>query len=158
MRTTYYTRMKDLKQILNLTYPFSAIAFLFFMLGLSCLAHKTPEYYYTQGKNETVNTDYYKAINNFTRAIKLKPGYREAYIERANANMAVDSILNAIRDYDSILVMVKTVAQKGEFTYKKAYAHYLLNGRDSIYCKLVTIACDQYGFNVACDKRRIHCK
>lgn len=137
---------------------FTWILFVFIALAPSCPS-KSPEYYYQQGKIESAKTNSYVAIKYFTKAIKLKPDYLEAYLDRASAYLSLDSIIMAIRDYDSALVMKGiNVQQRGEYTYMKAYAHYLLNGYDSAYCKLVNEACDRYGDNKACDERRLHCK
>lgn len=134
------------------------ITFLLITLAPSC-PNKSPEYYYQQGKIESAKTNSYVAIKYFSKAIKLKPDYLEAYLDRASVYLSLDSIKRAITDYDSALVMKNiNVQQKGEYTYLKAYAYYLLNGYDSTYCRLVNEACDRYGDNKSCDERRLYCK
>jgi len=136
------------------------MSFLLITMAPSCPdINKSPEYYYEKGKIEGSNGKTYDAIKLFTIAIKLKPNYIDAYLERAKSNLAVDSILNAINDYDSILVMKSlNVQQRGEYTYLKSSAHYLWYGHDSAYCKLVNEGCDKYGHVKCCDIRRIKCK
>lgn len=136
------------------------VSFLLVTLAPSCPAHfKKPEYYYEQGKIESKKGNAYVAIKLFTRAIKIKSDYLEAYAERAKSNIEIDSVLNAISDYDSILAMNNlNVQQRGEYIYLKSYAHYLWFGYDSVYCRLVNEGCDKYGNNKCCDIRRIKCK
>ena len=97
---------------------------------------KTPEYYLNQGKRQMADTDTHEAIKSFTRAIKLNPNYMDAYMERAKANLVVDSIINAIGDYDSVMVRLKPneYMKMGELYFLKGDALFLL-GADTIACR-----------------------
>lgn len=94
---------------------------------------KTAEWYYEQGVVEKNNTNSYVAINNFNKAIKVRPHYYDAYYKRAETYLSMDSIDSAVRDYDSLLVITTTQEDRGRLFYLKGNALYL-NSRDSLAC------------------------
>lgn len=120
---------------------------------------KSAEWYYEQGVIESRNTNSYVAIDNFTKAIKKKVGYYEAYKERADIYLSLDSIDSAIRDYDSLIVM-KYVSSNQErlsqFYYLKANALYL-GSQDSSACKFWKQARD-LGHGNSWNQIRKYCK
>lgn len=106
---------------------------LLLLLFSSCAIHP-PEYYYGKGRVASANTDYLVAIKNFTKAIDKKHNYIEAYYERANASLAIDSIDNVIKDYDTLLVFIKeNQIKRGELLYMRGNAFYLIS-KDSLAC------------------------
>lgn len=130
--------------------------YLIFILFLfSC--KNPPEFYYSQGRTDSMRTNYYEAIEHLTKAIKMKPKYIEAYSERANAYMQIDSMEKAIQDYDSLLSFTKNNYQKqGELHYLKGNAFYLLV-QDSLACKEWRIAKELNCYG-AWNKIRNNCK
>lgn len=96
---------------------------------------KSAEWHYQQGKNQMTQTDTYEAIKSFTQAIKKKPDYIDAYMERAKANISVDSVQNAVRDYDSLLVKINPndYMRLGEIYFLKGDALYLVS-EDTLAC------------------------
>ena len=118
---------------------------------------KSAEWYYEQGVAETKNANPYVAINNFTKAIKKKPDYYSAYMERASAYLSVDSVDGAIRDYDSLL-NIKSLNQEkiAQLYYLKGSALYL-NSADSSACFHWRKAKD-LGHNDSWNKIRKFCK
>lgn len=124
--------------------------FFIILLGILLLHCKTPvksssaapevkknsaEWYYQKGILEHKVTNTYVAIDYFTKAIKKNPDYIEAYMERAKASLSVDSIHNAIRDYDSLFVKMKPndYVKLGELNLMKGDALYLAS-QDSAAC------------------------
>jgi len=105
-----------------------------FIIFNSCVT-QTAESYYAQGKNEAIQTNDYVAIQKYTKAIKLNPNYINAYMDRAKSFMAVDSIRNAIRDYDSVLVKIdiNSYEKRGQLYLIKGDAYFVLS-EDSLAC------------------------
>ena len=107
--------------------------FIFIAIQNSCVK-KTPEIYYQMGEDEMLKTNSYVAINYFTKAIREKHDYKEAYQQRASVYLVLDSIDATIRDYDTLLVLTKGDQQKqGYLHYLKGNALYL-NSADSSAC------------------------
>jgi hypothetical protein len=84
-------------------------------------------------------------------------GECQAYVERANTCMAIDSIDRAIRDYDFLLNMKSLNQDKlAKLYYLKGNALYL-GSRDSLACTCWRKAKD-FGHNDSWDKIRKNCK
>ena len=134
------------------------ISLIFVILLSSCATKKTAEFYFQQGKNEAVQTNAYVAIENFTKAIKKNPNYIEAYMERASVNVSIDSLMNAIRDYDSVLVKTNKndYENKGKLYLKKGDAYYGLS-EDTLACRCYTDAKNMNN-NTAWNRLRDRCK
>lgn len=102
----------------------------------SCATKKNAEYYFQQGKNAVAATSDDVAISNFTKAIKKNPEYIDAYLERAKVSLSIDSIQNAISDYDSVLVKTdrNDYEKQGKLYLMKGDAYYRLS-EDTLACK-----------------------
>jgi len=94
------------------------------------------EWYYQKGILEQKGANTYVAIDYFTKAIKKSPDYTNAYTERAKAYISVDSIQNAVRDYDSLLVKTKPndYVRLGDIYLMKGDALYL-GSEDTLACR-----------------------
>jgi len=125
---------------------------------ISCLIKKkSPEYYFEQGKIECAKTNTYVGIKLLTRAIKLKPHYIEAYMERARAYQSVDSIEREISDYDTLLVWNRNSQEQcGKLYWLIANAYYL-KGEDNLACENWRRSRDLNNI-AAWDKIRKYCK
>ena len=108
---------------------------MFIFLISSCATKKTADFYFQQGKHKAAEGYTYAAIESFTKAIEKNPNYVEAYTERASANMHTDSIWNAIKDYDSLLIKTSSseYIKKGNLYLLKGDAYYMLT-EDSLAC------------------------
>lgn len=106
------------------------------VLAPSCPS-KSPEYYFQEGEKLYKSGSTELAVKYYTKAIKDRPDYMEAYMSRAKANMSIDSIHNAMADYDTLIVrmlMVNDYQKLGEVYFLKGDAHFLLS-QDSLACK-----------------------
>ncbi|MBI9038287.1 MAG: tetratricopeptide repeat protein [Bacteroidales bacterium] len=73
---------------------------LILMLAFSACRNKTPEEYYNKGNEEAKQGNYEEALENFNKAIELKPEYTDAYINRAYyAKENLNDYKGAIEDY-----------------------------------------------------------
>lgn len=112
------------------------IIFSFIALAPSCPS-KSPEYYYLEGEKLSKSGNNELAIRYYSAAIKNNHNYIEAYMARAKANMLIDSIRNAMVDYDTLIVKIlhsNDYQKLGDIYFLKADAHYLLS-EDSLSCK-----------------------
>ena len=134
------------------------VIFLLLTLAPSCpKPPRTAEDYFSYGKAYMGQNDFIQAQRYFTKAIKAKPRYYEAYIERIKAWEQTDSLQNAINDYDTLLIFKNlTVDQTAELTFLKANQYYLLS-QDTLACAGWRRACD-FNHNKACDLIRKRCK
>ena len=100
---------------------------LLFILVLSGCPKATPKQYFDIGKQKEAEGDNISAIKLFTKAIEKQPKYIDAYIERAKTWVKEDSMQNAIKDYDSLLLFTKNIQDKqGEFYLLRGNANYLI--------------------------------
>lgn len=130
--------------------------FLLISLAPSC-NKKSPEYYFNYGRHYMADNDFVQAQKYFSRAIKLSPRYYEAYAERAKAWEQLDSLKNAIADYDSMLTFKNlTVSKTADLYFSKANVYYLLT-EDTLACQVWRKACN-LNHNKACDYIRKWCK
>lgn len=132
------------------------IIFLLITLAPSCPS-KSPQYYFEYGKKYMTQNDFIKAQRYFTKAIQTSPRYFDAYLERAKAWEKIDSIKNAIKDYDTLLSFKElTVAKTAILYFSRANMHYLLS-EDTLACYDWRKACD-LNHNKACDVIRKRCR
>lgn len=125
-------------------------------LAPSC-PEKTPQFYYEYGQHYMAEKDYIQAQRFFTKAIKSKPDYFDAYYQRAIAWEQTDSIQNSIRDYDSLLAFKNIKGDKvSELYYMRGNMHYLLS-QDTLACNDWKRSRD-LGYNKAYDRVRNRCK
>lgn len=134
------------------------ILFLLLTLAPSCPKQpRTAEDYFIYGKAYMGQNDFIEAQKWFSKAIKEKPRYYEAYVERIKAWEQTDSLYNAIRDYDTLLIFKNlTVDKAAELNFLKANEYYLLS-EDTLACHGWKKACE-LNHNKACDLIRKRCK
>lgn len=96
-----------------------------------CPNKKTPEYYYLLGKNQVLQGDNLGAIESFSKAIKYKPDYLEAYGERAQTWIKEDSFNRAIDDYTKLIELKPS----GDFYYLRGMSYWKsASDRDTLAC------------------------
>lgn len=132
------------------------ITFLLITLAPSC-PHKSQEYYFNYGKHYMSQNDFIQAQRFFTKAIQVNPTYFDAYVERAKAWEQMDSIKNAINDYNTLLTFKNNNVDKtAELYFMRASMHYLLS-EDTLACHDWNKACD-LNHNKSCDFIRKRCR
>lgn len=151
---------KSANKITGLMFIFVAgwITFLIVTLAPSCPTKpKTPEEYFKFGNHYAAEGDFIQAQKYFTKAIKDKPDYTEAYYARINAWEQTDSLQNVINDYTTLLSFPQlTVDKKGELLYLRGSAYYL-SLKDTLACNDWKLSRD-LGYNKAYDRVRFKCK
>ena len=68
---------------------------------------QTAEEYYNSGYEKYENKDYENAIADFTKAIKIDPGYVDAYNYRGNSKRDLKDDYGSIKDYNKDLKELK---------------------------------------------------
>lgn len=127
---------------------------LIILVAPSC-PQRTPTYYFNEGEKLTALGESFKAIMYYTKAIKDKPGYIEAYVSRASAWMKEDSIDRAIQDYSKVIEL----RPSGEAYYLRGAAYWSsASNRDSLACKDWLKAKETYNHNRSWEKVRLYCK
>lgn len=132
------------------------ISICFVFIAPSC-PKKSYEFYLEQGKIECANTNTYVGITLFTKAIKLKPNYEEAYMQRAKAYIGIDSIGKAVSDYDTIVSWHKDDQEQLGKLYLLIGDTYRKGVQDSLACTYWKMARDMNN-TTAWDKIRKYCK
>lgn len=127
----------------------------FSLMQFSC-ASKDPLYYYNEGRKQQMSTNSLEALKLLNRAIKLKPDFYDAYYQKAEVYLSLDSIESAIKNYDICLSLTKEQDKIGELFFLKGNAFYL-NSQDSLACKNWKLAQD-LNYLKADDRIRKHCK
>ena len=93
----------------------SVIVFILLLVFTSC-QNKTPEEYYNMGIEEAEQGNYDAALEDFNKAIKMKPEFADAYINRAfYAKENLGDYKGAIEDY--IVAINMSSDDNDAFTY-----------------------------------------
>src|SRR5665213_1143019 len=80
--------------------PLKNIVLLFLFSGYMTAYGQTAEKYDSIGSVKFKNQDYKGAIEQFDKAIDLKPDYAEAYFGRGDARLMLENYPAAIKDFD----------------------------------------------------------
>lgn len=135
---------------------FVLLSIFFITVYASCAIKKSPESYMESAQYYFVKKDYPKAYRNYSRAIKLNPNLYEAYLDRANVEIAMDSSEKAI---DDMTVYINSNPEREKL--QKAYFQRAIIeeklGYKSEMCIDIEDACN-LNYNKACDIYRIKCK
>lgn len=75
------------------------LIFTFITSSLNFYGQKTAEDYYKKGNIKKQKSDYKGAIENYSKAIELKPKYYEAYFGRADSKRILKDYKGAIEDF-----------------------------------------------------------
>lgn len=143
-----------MRQLISLyLYSVIAIASLIILLAPSCAV--SPEKYYYIGRQYSEKKEYLKAYKCYTRSIKLK-ATSQAYWERANAGIKIDSLENSIDDFTMFIGLSKNVDSLQTAFYQRANLEYK-GGYKSDACDDWDNACE-LNLNKACDVYREKCK
>jgi tetratricopeptide (TPR) repeat protein len=98
---------------MNLKPFFVAFALMLSVYGVSVSQEETADFYYNRGRENFVNCAYHHAMEDYNRALQLKPDYAEALNGRGEIYRNVDEYEAAERDFSTAI----TVNPK----YEKAY-------------------------------------
>lgn len=155
--TTMDSKKANRITALMFLFLFGWVIFLLMSLAPSCPQARTAEDYFNYGKHYATDGDYIQAQRYFTKAIKIKPDFKDAYHERIRAWEQTDSIQNIINDYNVLIGFTNnTVNEKGELLYLRGSAYYAWM-KDSLACNDWKQSRD-LGYNKAYDKVRFICK
>lgn len=123
----------------------------------SIIPKKSPESYMEAGKKCYDKKDYVKAYKNYSRAIKLNSGLFQAYWERSQAEIGMDSLERAIDDIGVYIglttdqkILQTAYYQRGVILEKRGYK--------SDACDDWKTACENLNLNKGCDMYRLKCK
>lgn len=123
-------------------------------LAPSC-PKRSPEFYFLEGKKLTAAGDEVNAIKYYTKAIKDKPDYFDAYIGRAELWIRQDSLDRAIQDYHKVVEL----KPNGDTYYRLGDAYWRsASGRDTTACRYWTIGKETYNYSKCWEAIRLHCK
>lgn len=141
------------RPLLTIIYGF--IPCMLLILAPSC--PKSPDSYIEAGRKCYEKKDYKRSYKFYTRAIKLNPTLYQAYWERANVEIAMDSLERAIDDITMYiesnperLYLAKAYNQRAEVMYKLGYKSDACLDWDS--------ACQLNVNNAPCEQYRLKCK
>lgn len=131
--------------------------FFFIILAPSC--PKSPDSYIEAGRKYYEKKDYVKSYRNYCRAIKLNPILYQAYWERANVEIKMDSLEKAIDDMTSYIesspervLLEKAYIQRAGILSKMGYKREACDDWDSV-C-VMNLNSSPY----ACQQYRLNCK
>ena len=97
------------------------LSILVFLIPVSALA-QSPKKYYKTGKEFLSKKAYQDAIDQFSKAIELKPEYTDAYIARAEVYETLGKKEKALEDYQRTLVFLtkdgRIYARAGKLLYE----------------------------------------
>jgi len=115
-------------------HPKKFITILLTLISFSCSTKRTCTYYYEAGKIQQAQTNYYDAITLYSKSIKSSSTtYLQAYRKRAESYLSLDSLLPAIRDYDTLIKYSASQDDLASFYILKGNALYL-NSQDKEAC------------------------
>ena len=109
-----------------------------------------PEAHLRQGNLFARGGQFPAAIEEYTRAVELKPGYTEAYRKRAIAHMNLTEYRQAIADLDR--VVRHDPGQAGAY-YDRAISYHFL-GEPERVCRDMAEAC-RLGLEDGCTQHRL---
>ncbi len=113
---------------------------------------KSPEYYFQEGNKYFDKKEYKKAIDMYSKAIKIKPEYIDAYWKRGISKIQIDSNNSAINDFTRIIEIYPT----GDAYNERGKARY--NAKDTTgACEDWFLGCELMN-NRSCDLQRINCR
>jgi tetratricopeptide (TPR) repeat protein len=78
------------------------LTFILVLIPLIAIA-QTAEEYYTRGNAKGELGDYRSAIQNYNKAIQLKPNYANAYNNRGGAKVSLGDYRGAIQDFNKAI-------------------------------------------------------
>lgn len=131
------------------------VIFLFISVAPSC--PKSPDSYIEAGRKYYEKKDYVKSYRNYCHAIKLNPTFYQAYWERANVEIKMDSLEKAI---DDMTVYIESSPERVllEKAYNQRAGILFKAGYKSDACNDWNLACELNQSNAPCDQYRLHCK
>lgn len=130
------------------------VAFLLVTLAPSC--PKSPDSYIETGRKYYEKKDYVKSYRNYCIAIKLNPTLYQAYWERANVEIKMDSLEKAIDDMTMYIGSVSDQKNLQEAYYQRGIIM-LKQGYKSDACDDFEKSCE-LNFPKGCDAMRVYCK
>ena len=68
-------------------------------------SNKSPASYNTTGLSKASRGRYIEAIEDYDKAIQLKPDYAEAYYNRGMSNIALEEHDEAIEDFNQVIAL-----------------------------------------------------
>lgn len=126
----------------------------------SALPKRSPENFMEMGKRYYEKKNYEKAYKNYTRAIKLNPILSDAYLQRANVEIAIGDSLNREKAIDDLTVYIEATQERTALSKalnKRAQLMYNL-GYKADACQDWTASCQLNIVDSPCEKYRLHCK
>lgn len=118
---------------------------------------KSPQSYMDAGRKYYIKKDYAKSYKNYNKAIMLNPVLYEAYWERANVKISMDSLEQSLDDMTiyidsgpTIILLERAYNQRANIMFKLGYKV------DA--CADWISACELNQSNYPCEQFRLHCK